>query len=125
MPFTVKVERITADSTSNRLANKTTWASYTEIIDAQFSYPNTAYMGVKLDSEYFNNIPSRTYEVHGIKVKVPSNYNPDTRGYSGLWDGTFKVAYSDNPAWVLMDIVTNKRYGLSGRYIKSRATATR
>ena len=115
VPFTVKVERITADSTSNRLANKTTWASYTEIIDAQFSYPNTAYMGVKLDSEYFNNIPSRTYEVHGIKVKVPSNYNPDTRGYSGLWDGTFKVAYSDNPAWVLMDIVTNKRYGLGER----------
>ena len=115
VPFTVKVERITADSTSNRLANKTTWASYTEIIDAQFSYPNTAYMGVKLDSEYFNNIPSRTYEVYGIKVKVPSNYNPDTRGYSGLWDGTFKVAYSDNPAWVLMDIVTNKRYGLGER----------
>ena len=115
VPFTVKVERITADSTSNRLANKTTWASYTEIIDAQFSYPNTAYMGVKLDSEYFNNIPSRTYEVNGIKVKVPSNYNPDTRGYSGLWDGTFKVAYSDNPAWVLMDIVTNKRYGLGER----------
>lgn len=115
VPFTIKVERITADSTSNRLANKTTWASYTEIIDAQFSYPNTAYMGVKLDSEYFNNIPSRTYEVHGIKVKVPSNYNPDTRGYSGLWDGTFKVAYSDNPAWVLMDIVTNKRYGLGER----------
>lgn len=115
VPFTIKVERITADSTSNRLANKTMWASYTEIIDAQFRYPNTAYMGVKFDSEYFNNIPTRTYEIYGIKVRVPSNYNPETREYKGLWDGTFKVAYTNNPAWILMDIVTHKRYGLGDR----------
>ena len=114
VPFTIKVERITADSTSNRLANKTMWASYTEIIDAQFRYPNTAYMGVKFDSEYFNNIPGRTYEIYGIKVRVPSNYDPETRTYTGLWDGTFKVAYTNNPAWILMDIVTHKRYGLLG-----------
>ena len=115
VPFTIKVERITADSTSNRLANKTMWASYTEIIDAQFRYPNTAYMGVKFDSEYFNNIPTRTYEIYGIKVRVPSNYNPETREYKGLWDGTFKVAYTNNPAWILMDVVTHKRYGLGDR----------
>ena len=115
VPFTIKVERITADSTSNRLANKTMWASYTEIIDAQFRYPNTAYIGVKFDSEYFNNIPTRTYEIYGIKVRVPSNYNPETRTYTGLWDGTFKVAYTNNPAWILMDIVTHKRYGLGDR----------
>ena len=115
VPFTIKVERITADSTSNRLANKTMWASYTEIIDAQFRYPNTAYMGVKLDSEYFNNIPTRTYEIYGIKVRVPSNYDPETRTYTGLWDGTFKVAYTNNPAWILMDVVTHKRYGLGDR----------
>ena len=115
VPFTIKVERITADSTSNRLANKTMWASYTEIIDAQFRYPNTAYIGVKFDSEYFNNIPGRTYEIYGIKVRVPSNYNPETRTYTGLWDGTFKVAYTNNPAWILMDIVTHKRYGLGDR----------
>ena len=115
VPFTIKVERITADSTSNRLANKTMWASYTEIIDAQFRYPNTAYMGVKFDSEYFNNIPTRTYEIYGIKVRVPSNYAPETRTYTGLWDGTFKVAYTNNPAWILMDIVTHKRYGLGDR----------
>ena len=115
VPFTIKVERITADSTSNRLANKTMWASYTEIIDAQFRYPNTAYMGVKFDSEYFNNIPGRTYEIYGIKVRVPSNYDPETRTYTGLWDGTFKVAYTNNPAWILMDIVTHKRYGLGDR----------
>ena len=115
VPFTIKVERITADSTSNRLANKTMWASYTEIIDAQFRYPNTAYIGVKFDSEYFNNIPTRTYEIYGIKVRVPSNYDPETRTYTGLWDGTFKVAYTNNPAWILMDIVTHKRYGLGDR----------
>ena len=115
VPFTIKVERITADSTSNRLANKTMWASYTEIIDAQFRYPNTAYMGVKFDSEYFNNIPTRTYEIYGIKVRVPSNYDPETRTYTGLWDGTFKVAYTNNPAWILMDVVTHKRYGLGDR----------
>ena len=115
VPFTIKVERITADSTSNRLANKTMWASYTEIIDAQFRYPNTAYIGVKFDSEYFNNIPARTYEIYGIKVRVPSNYDPETRTYTGLWDGTFKVAYTNNPAWILMDIVTHKRYGLGDR----------
>ena len=115
VPFTIKVERITADSTSNRLANKTMWASYTEIIDAQFRYPNTAYMGVKFDSEYFNNIPTCTYEIYGIKVRVPSNYDPEARTYAGLWDGTFKVAYTNNPAWILMDIVTHKRYGLGDR----------
>lgn len=115
VPFTIKVERITADSKSNRLANKTVWASYTEIIDSQFAYPNTAYAGVKFDSEYFSGIPTRTYEIYGIKVRVPSNYDPVARTYSGLWDGSFKIAYTNNPAWVLMDIVTNKRYGLGDR----------
>lgn len=115
VPFTIKVERVQADSTSQRLQNKTLWASYTEIIDTQFAYPNTALVGIKFDSEYFSQIPNRTYEIYGIKVKVPSNYDPTTRAYTGLWDGTFKIAYSDNPAWVLMDIVTNKRYGLGQR----------
>ena len=115
VPFTIKVERITDDSKSNRLANKTVWASYTEIIDSQFAYPNTAYAGVKFDSEYFSGIPTRTYEIYGIKVRVPSNYDPVARTYSGLWDGSFKIAYTNNPAWVLMDIVTNKRYGLGDR----------
>lgn len=114
-PFTIKVERVQADSTSQRLQNKTIWASYTEIIDHQFTYPNTALIGIKFDSEYFSNIPTRTYDVLGIKVKVPSNYNPTTRQYSGLWDGSFKIAWTDNPAWILYDIVTNKRYGLGKR----------
>ncbi|OOF64648.1 hypothetical protein BH925_06120 [Rodentibacter pneumotropicus] len=115
VPFTVRVERNTADSKSQRLQNNTVWASYTEIIDTEFTYPNTALIGVKFDSEYFSNIPNRTYDVKGIKVKVPSNYDPKTRQYRGMWDGTFKIEWSDNPAWVLYDIVTNKRYGLGQR----------
>lgn len=114
-PFTIKVERVQEDSTSQRLQNKTLWASYTEIIDHQFTYPNTALIGIKFDSEYFSNIPTRTYDVLGIRVQVPSNYNPTTRQYSSLWDGSFKVAWTDNPAWILYDIVTNKRYGLGKR----------
>ena len=115
VPFTIKVERLTADSNSQRLQNNTVWSSYTEVIDTEFTYPNTALIGVKFDSEYFGNIPNRTYDLLGIKVKIPSNYNPRTRQYSGIWDGTFKVDWTDNPAWVLFDIVTNKRYGLGNR----------
>ncbi|WP_440162967.1 TipJ family phage tail tip protein [Actinobacillus pleuropneumoniae] len=115
VPFNIKVERITADSSSQRLQNKTVWASYTEIIDTDFAHPNTAYVGIKFDSETHSNIPTRTYEVYGIKVKVPSNYDPMTRKYTGLWDGTFKIAWTNNPAWVLFDILTNKRYGLGER----------
>ena len=114
-PFTVRIERETEDSESQRLQNNTVWSSYTEIIDTEFTYPNTAYVGVKFDSEYFSNLPIRTYDIKGIKLKVPSNYNPETREYKGLWDGTFKIEWSDNPAWVLYDIVTNKRYGLGER----------
>ncbi|WP_143064397.1 host specificity protein J, partial [Basfia succiniciproducens] len=107
-------ERITADSNKNTLQNGTIWSAYTEIIDTEFCYPNTALAGVSFDSDYFNGIPARNYLVRGIKVKVPSNYNPETRAYTGLWDGTFKIAWSDNPAWVLMDVITNERYGLGG-----------
>lgn len=115
VPFIVKVERTTDDSTTQRLQNNTIWSSYTEIIDTEFSYPNTALMGVKFDSEYFSNIPTRTYDLLGLKVKVPSNYDTRTRQYTGMWDGTFKIDWTDNPAWVLYDVVTNKRYGLGGR----------
>ncbi|MCI7718706.1 MAG: phage tail protein [[Pasteurella] aerogenes] len=115
VPFTLRVERVEADSKSQRLQNGTLWASYTEIIDTQFAYPNTALVGIMFDSEYFNAIPQRNYEIKGIKLRVPSNYDPATRQYNGLWDGTFKIAWSDNPAWVLLDILTNKRYGLGQR----------
>lgn len=115
VPFTIKVERLTEDSGSQKLQNNTLWSSYTEVIDTVFTYPNTALVGVKFDSEYFSNLPTRTYDIMGIKVKIPSNYNPRTRQYTGVWDGTFKIDWTDNPAWVLFDIVTNKRYGLGNR----------
>lgn len=115
VPFTVKIERVTEDSKSQRLQNNTVWSSYTEIIDTEFTYPNTALIGVKFDSEYFSNIPARTYDLLGLRVKVPSNYDTRTRKYTGMWDGTFKTDWTDNPAWVLFDIVTNKRYGLGNR----------
>lgn len=115
VPFTIKVERLTEDSNSQKLQNNTLWSSYTEVIDTVFTYPNTALVGVKFDSEYFSNLPTRTYDIMGIKVKIPSNYNPRTRQYSGVWDGTFKIDWTDNPAWVLYDVVTNKRYGLGNR----------
>lgn len=115
VPFIVKVERVTEDSKSQRLQNNTVWSSYTEIIDTEFTYPNTALIGVKFDSEYFSNIPTRTYDLLGLRVKVPSNYDTRTRKYTGMWDGTFKVDWSDNPAWILYDIVTSKRYGLGNR----------
>ena len=115
VPFTVKVERVTEDSKSQRFQNNTVWSSYTEIIDTEFTYPNTALIGVKFDSEYFSNIPSRTYDLLGLRVKVPSNYDTRTRKYTGMWDGTFKTDWTDNPAWILYDVVTSKRYGLGNR----------
>lgn len=115
VPFTVKVDRVTEDSKSQRLQNNTVWSSYTEIIDTEFTYPNTALIGVKFDSEYFSNIPSRTYDLLGLRVKVPSNYDTRTRKYTGMWDGTFKTDWTDNPAWILYDVVTSKRYGLGNR----------
>lgn len=112
----IRITRLTPDSTTASLQNKTFWDSYTEIIDAKLSYPNSAIIGVQIDAEQFSRIPVRGYEIRGIKVKIPSNYNPLTREYTGTWDGTFTVAWSDNPAWVFYDIVTNERYGL-GEYI--------
>lgn len=111
VPFTVKIERVTEDSNTQRLQNGTVWSSYTEIIDTEFTYPNTALIGVKFDSEQFSSIPTRTYDILGIKVQVPSNYDPYTRKYTGMWDGTFKLSWTDNPAWVLYDIILRKRYG--------------
>lgn len=108
----IKLKRLTADSTTAALQNKTFWDSYTEIIDAKLSYPNSAIIGVQIDAEQFSRIPVRGYEIKGIKVQIPSNYNPLTRVYTGSWDGTFTTAWTDNPAWVFYDLVTNDRYGL-------------
>jgi predicted phage tail protein len=113
-PWDIRVRRITADSTSSALQNKTFWDSYTEIIDGKFRYPNSAIVGVRIDAAQFDSIPRRSYDLKLLKVKIPSNYNPQTRAYTGVWDGTFNVAWTDNPAWCFYDLVTNSRYGLGG-----------
>lgn len=115
-PWSIRVSRLTADTTDIRLSNKTFWDSYTEIIEAKLRYPNAALMHVKFNSQYFQGIPTRAYDVKLLKVKVPSNYNTETRAYTGLWDGTFKdeKEWTDNPAWCFYDLLTNPRYGLGG-----------
>jgi predicted phage tail protein len=107
----IRVRRITADSALAALQNKTFWDSYTEIIDAKFTYPNSALIAMQIDAKQFSRIPTRGFEIFGIKVQVPSNYDPLTRVYTGSWDGTFTTAWTDNPAWIFYDICTNERYG--------------
>ncbi|MCZ8978943.1 host specificity protein J [Escherichia albertii] len=115
-PFNIRMVRETADSTSDQLQNKTLWSSYTEIIDVKQCYPNTALVGVQVDSEQFGSQQvSRNYHLRGRILQVPSNYDPQTRQYSGIWDGTFKPAYSNNMAWCLWDMLTHPRYGMGKR----------
>ncbi|TYR50735.1 phage attachment tail tip protein J [Escherichia coli] len=115
-PFNIRMRRMTPDSTTDQLQNKTLWSSYTEIIDVKQCYPNTALVGVQVDSEQFGNQQvSRNYHLRGRILQVPSNYNPQTRQYSGIWDGTFKPAYSNNMAWCLWDMLTHPRYGMGKR----------
>ncbi|EON4467706.1 phage tail protein [Escherichia coli] len=115
-PFNIRMRRMTPDSTTDQLQNKTLWSSYTEIIDVKQGYPNTALVGVQVDSEQFGSQQvSRNYHLRGRILQVPSNYNPQTRQYSGIWDGTFRPAYSDNMAWCLWDMLTHPRYGMGKR----------
>ncbi|HAX8424605.1 TPA: host specificity protein J [Escherichia coli] len=115
-PFNIWMRRMTPDSTTDQLQNKTLWSSYTEIIDVKQCYPNTALVGVQVDSEQFGSQQvSRNYHLRGRILQVPSNYNPQTRQYSGIWDGTFKPAYSNNMAWCLWDMLTHPRYGMGKR----------
>ncbi|WP_371606496.1 phage tail protein [Escherichia coli] len=115
-PFSIRMRRMTPDSTTDQLQNKTLWSSYTEIIDVKQCYPNTALVGVQVDSEQFGSQQvSRNYHLRGRILQVPSNYNPQTRQYSGIWDGTFRPAYSNNMAWCLWDMLTHPRYGMGKR----------
>ncbi|BDI45803.1 phage host specificity protein [Escherichia sp. HH154_1D] len=115
-PFNIRMRRMTPDSTTDQLQNKTLWSSYTEIIDVKQCYPNTALVGVQVVSEQFGSQQvSRNYHLRGRILQVPSNYNPQTRQYSGIWDGTFKPAYSNNMAWCLWDMLTHPRYGMGKR----------
>lgn len=115
-PFEVRMLRLTDDSTTDLLQNKTVWSGYTEIIDVKQRYPNTAVIGVKVDAEQFGSQQvTRNYLLRGRIVPVPSNYDPLKRTYSGIWDGTFKPAWTDNPAWCVLDMLTHPRYGMGSR----------
>ena len=118
-PWLVTVEKTTADSKSSTLQNDLYLSSYTVIVGYSFTFPYSALMSISASAESFgNSVPTRAYKVKGLKIAVPSNYDPTTRAYSGIWDGSFKTAWTDNPAWVFYDIVTNDRYGLA-RFLPS------
>ncbi|EON1449362.1 phage tail protein, partial [Escherichia coli] len=117
-PFNIRMVRETADSTSDQLQNKTLWSSYTEIIDVKQCYPNTAIVGLQVDAEQFGGQQMTVnYHIRGRIIQVPSNYDPEKRTYSGIWDGSLKPAYSNNPAWCLWDMLTHPRYGMGKRLV--------
>ncbi|EEZ5380257.1 host specificity protein J [Escherichia coli O78] len=115
-PFNIRMVRETADSTTDQLQNKTLWSSYTEIIDVKQCYSNTAIVGLQVDAEQFGGQQMTVnYHIRGRIIQVPSNYDPEKRTYSGIWDGSLKPAYSNNPAWCLWDMLTHPRYGMGKR----------
>ena len=115
-PFNIRVLRLTPDSKSDLDVNNTIWSSYTEIYDLKLSYPNTAIVGLRFDSSQFSGIPSRNYLIKGIRCKIPDNYDPISKTYDGIWLGDFKTGWTNNPAWIIYDILTNSRYGVSRRF---------
>jgi len=119
-PWKIRMRRVSEDSSSAALTNNTWFSSMTEIVSAKLSYPNSAIVGLRIDSSQFSSIPTRAYHVKLLRIRVPSNYNAETREYNGVWDGQFNLAWSNNPAWCFYDLLTDKRYGL-GKHIDERA----
>lgn len=115
-PWVVTVERTTADPTSTSQSNDLFFKAVVGIYEKSFRYPNTALIGLKIGAENFTSVPQISADMLGMKIKVPTNYDPLTRSYSGIWDGTFKTTWSNNPAWVFYDLLTNTRYG-AGAFI--------
>lgn len=120
-PVDVRVSRTTADSTDSKLVNSFSWTSYTEIVYQKLSYPNSALVALRVDAEQFNSIPSRSYLIRGLKVRIPSNATVDQSTgaliYSGTWNGTFSAAqWTSDPSWCLWDLLTSTRYGF-GNYL--------
>ena len=111
-PIRAIVERLTADATKVNTQNKIFWYTYTEHIAAKLSYPNSAIINTIISADQFSVIPQRGFEIKGIKVRVPVNYNPETRTYTGEWNGTFKIAWTNNPVWIYYDLIVEDRYGL-------------
>jgi predicted phage tail protein len=108
----IRVRKLTPDATTQKTRNDVVFAEYTKINEEKLRYPHSACFGLMVDASQFASIPTRAYHIYGVRVKVPSNYWPWTRAYSGTWDGAFVVNWTDNPAWILYDLLTNTRYGL-------------
>ncbi|WP_248731769.1 phage tail protein [Pseudomonas sp. MWU13-2517] len=113
----MRITRLTINQNNNKISDIMQIAGFTEVIDAKIRYPNTALLYIEFSAEQFRNIPAVTVECDGRKWQVPSNYDPRSRSYTGIWDGTFKEAWTDNPVWHTYGITTNDRFGL-GRRIK-------
>lgn len=113
--WSIRVVRITPNASSSTINDRTFIDAFTEVIDAKLRYPMSAVVGIKVDASQFQSIPTRAYDWKGRIIRVPSNYDADTRAYSGTWNGTFKLAWTDNPAWIFYDLVSNDRYGLGQR----------
>ena len=125
-PHNLRVTRLTADSESDRLHNPTEWARYTEIIEVRPYYPYSALAAITAEAEKFSGqVHRREYDVYGLILDVPNNYDPETRTYDGLWDGTFKRAWSDNGAWVAYKLLTERRFGLGGEIAQTYLEATK
>lgn len=118
----VRVRRLTPNANSARIADRMNIEALTEIIDAKLRYPNTALLYVEFDSKQFPNIPKISCKPRGRVIRVPDNYDPETRSYNGVWTGGFKWAYSDNPAWVFYDIILAERFGLGDRIDSSQVS---
>lgn len=114
-PWTVRVERITPDSTSEKLSNNFFWQGYTEITDVKLRYPNSALLFIQTDAEQFSSIPKVSVGLELLEVLVPHNYDPFTRKYTGFFNGSMIPVWTDNPAWIIYDLLTNNRYGLGDR----------
>ncbi|WP_320740114.1 host specificity protein J [Enterobacter sp. 241F3] len=114
--WTIRLRKITADANSAKIGDTMTLQSFTEVIDAKLRYSNTALLYIEFDSSQFNgSIPQISCEPRGRVIRVPDNYDPETRTYSGTWTGAFKWAWTDNPAWIFYDLVVTDRFGLGNR----------
>lgn len=111
----VRIRRLTPNANSSTVADTVNVISMTEIIDVKLRYPNCALAAIQIDGSQFQGKPTTAYRIWGRIIRVPSNYDPIARSYSGVWDGTFKSAWTNNPAWVFFDMVTNDRFGLGDR----------
>ena len=114
--WSLRVRKVSNDANSSKIGDTVVLQSYTEVIDAKFTYPHTALLYIEFDSKQFNgSIPQITCKPKGRIIRIPSNYNPIDRTYTGVWDGSFKWAWTNNPAWVFYDIVISDRFGLGQR----------